>query len=42
MKIFVASAFSKDNMGGNKAGVCLLGEGLTNEQKSKITKFKKL
>ena len=37
-KIFVASAFSKDNAGGNKAGVCLLGEGLTNEQKMKISK----
>lgn len=37
-KIFVASAFSKDNMGGNKAGVCLLGEGLINEQKMKISR----
>ena len=38
MKIFVASAFSKGNAGGNKAGVCLLGEGLTNNQKMKISK----
>ena len=36
--LFVASAFSKDNAGGNKAGVCLLGEGLTTEQKMNISK----
>ena len=38
MKIFVVSAFSKGNTGGNKAGVCLLGEGLTKSQKMKISK----
>ena len=36
MKIFVASAFSKNNKGGNKAGVCLLGEHLNEIQKKKV------
>lgn len=36
MKIFVASAFSKNNSGGNKAGVCLIGEKLYEEQKKQI------
>jgi PhzF family phenazine biosynthesis protein len=36
MKIYVASAFSKDNKGGNKAGVCLIGENLNETQKKKI------
>jgi PhzF family phenazine biosynthesis protein len=38
MKIFIASAFSKNNSGGNKAGICLLGEALNNEQKMAISK----
>ncbi|MDR1101936.1 MAG: PhzF family phenazine biosynthesis protein [Clostridiales bacterium] len=38
MKIIVASAFSKDDAGGNKAGVCLVGERLTREQKMAISK----
>ena len=37
MKIYVASAFSKDNSGGNKAGVCLTAGGLNEEQKKKIS-----
>lgn len=35
MKIYVASAFSKNNQGGNRAGV-VIGEELTNQQKMKI------
>ncbi|MCL2201622.1 MAG: PhzF family phenazine biosynthesis protein [Oscillospiraceae bacterium] len=38
MKIFIASAFSKDNKGGNLAGVCLYGEGLNAQQKQAIAK----
>ena len=38
MEIFIASAFSKDNMGGNKAGVCLCGEALNERQKMAISK----
>lgn len=38
MKIFVASAFSKGNTGGNKAGICLLGEGLRKSEKMKLSK----
>jgi len=38
MKLFVASAFSKNNIGGNKAGVCLLGEALNEQQKIEIAK----
>lgn len=36
MKIYVASAFSKDNAGGNKAGVIVKDYNLTNKQKMKI------
>ena len=36
MKVFVASAFSKNNCGGNKAGVCLTGEQVNDENKKKI------
>ena len=36
MKIYIASAFSKNNSGGNKAGVCLLREQLNDNQKKKI------
>ena len=35
MEIYVASAFSKNNQGGNRAGV-VIGEELTNQQKMKI------
>lgn len=38
MKIFIVSAFSKGNTGGNKAGVCLIGDSLTENQKMKISK----
>ena len=38
MTIFIASAFSKNNLGGNKAGVCLLGESLSKQQKIEIAK----
>jgi len=38
MTIFIASAFSKNNIGGNKAGVCLLGEALNERQKLEIAK----
>jgi len=37
MKIYVASAFSKDNSGGNRAGVCLIGEYLNENQKKQIS-----
>ena len=37
MDIFVASAFSKNTTGGNKAGVCLMKEYLSTEQKQKIS-----
>lgn len=36
--VYVSSAFSKDDMGGNKAGVVLYENELTNEQKMKIAK----
>jgi len=38
MTIFIASAFSKNDMGGNKAGVCLLGEALNHQQKIEVAK----
>ncbi|MCL2839427.1 MAG: PhzF family phenazine biosynthesis protein [Defluviitaleaceae bacterium] len=38
MTIFIASAFSKNNMGGNTAGVCLHGEALDKGQKMAISK----
>ena len=38
MTIFIASAFSKNNEGGNKAGVCLLGEALNRQQKQGIAR----
>ena len=38
MTVYIASAFSKGNIGGNKAGVCLLGEKLNEEQKLAIAK----
>ena len=38
MKIFIASAFSKNGMGGNKAGVCLLDSPLNTQQKIEIAK----
>jgi len=38
MKIIIASAFSKNNSGGNKAGVCTYGEKLNTEQKQAIAK----
>lgn len=38
MKIFIASAFSKNRAGGNKAGVCLHGEVLQKQQKKAISK----
>lgn len=38
MKIFIVSAFSKANTGGNKAGVCLIGDSITENQKMKISK----
>ncbi|MCL2588381.1 MAG: PhzF family phenazine biosynthesis protein [Oscillospiraceae bacterium] len=38
MTIFIASAFSKNNLGGNKAGVCLLSEALNEQQKITIAK----
>ena len=38
MTIFIASAFSKNNTGGNKAGVCLLGEALNEQQKMQVAK----
>ena len=38
MTIFIASAFSKGNIGGNKAGVCLLGETLNEQQKIAVAK----
>lgn len=38
MKIFIASAFSKNNKGGNKAGVCLLDKALSRSQKMAISK----
>ena len=38
MKIFVASAFSKDGAGGNLAGVCLYGEGLGRQGKIAIAR----
>lgn len=38
MKVIVANAFSKGNQGGNKAGVCLIGESLTREQKMSVSK----
>ena len=37
MKIFVASAFSKNNSGGNKAGVCFTNENLNEKQKKGIS-----
>ena len=36
VKVYVASAFCKDNGGGNKAGVVLFNEELTEEHKKKI------
>ena len=38
MIVFIASAFSKDNMGGNQAGVCLLGEAYNAQQKLAVAK----
>ena len=38
MEIYVASAFSKDNTGGNKAGVVVRDSHLTDEQKIKIAR----
>ena len=38
MRIYIASAFSKNGSGGNKAGVCLLGEALNRQQKQVIAK----
>ena len=45
--IFVASAFSKDNAGGNKAGVCLLGEEIklvipTKEYEKQVMEYKQI
>ena len=38
MTIYIASGFSKHNMGGNPAGVCLLGEALNEQEKLGIAK----
>jgi len=38
MTIYIASGFSKHNMGGNPAGVCLLGEALNAQEKLAIAK----
>lgn len=35
VRVYVASAFSKDNKGGNKAGVVISENQLTVEQKNK-------
>ena len=39
IKVYVASAFCKDETGGNKAGVVLYENGLTNDEKKKIAKI---
>ena len=38
MRIIIASAFSKNGSGGNKAGVCTYGEGLNALQKQQVAK----
>ncbi|KRL06111.1 hypothetical protein FC92_GL001159 [Liquorilactobacillus hordei DSM 19519] len=38
VKVHVASAFSKDNKGGNKAGIVLFEQSLTTTQKKSIAK----
>ena len=39
VRVYVASAFCKDETGGNKAGVVLYENGLTNDEKKKIAKI---